>query len=44
MKKIKFTKAINMALHKAMSIDEKVICFGLGVIVPKTIFSSTNGF
>ena len=43
MKKIKFSKAINVALHKAMSIDEKVICFGLGVNDPKTIFSTTNG-
>ncbi len=43
MKNIKFSKAINLALHKAMSIDEKVVCFGLGVNDPKTIFSTTNG-
>ena len=43
MEKIKFSEAINLALHEAMSIDEKVICFGLGVNDPKTIFSTTNG-
>ena len=43
MEKIKFSEAINQALHKAMSIDENVICFGLGVNDPKTIFSTTKG-
>tara|TARA_A100001388_G_scaffold269588_1_gene246082 strand:+ start:3633 stop:4685 length:1053 start_codon:yes stop_codon:yes gene_type:complete len=43
MTKLRFSEAINLALHEAMLIDKRVICFGLGVNDPKTIFSTTSG-
>ncbi len=36
-----FTTAINEAIHQAMEIDESVICYGLGVSDPKTVFGTT---
>lgn len=33
--------AINEAIHQAMEIDESVICYGLGVTDPKTVFGTT---
>ncbi len=38
-----YLQAINEALHEAMSSDPSVICFGLGVDDPKSIFGSTRG-
>ncbi len=43
MKKITFAESINSALKIAMSIDEKVICYGLGATDPKGIFGTTLG-
>ena len=40
---INFTKAINEALFIAMSLDQKVLCYGLGVDDPKHIFDTTTG-
>jgi pyruvate/2-oxoglutarate/acetoin dehydrogenase E1 component len=36
-----FAAAINEAIHQAMEIDESVICYGLGVTDPKTVFGTT---
>jgi pyruvate dehydrogenase E1 component beta subunit len=36
-----FATAINEAIHLAMEIDESVICYGLGVTDPKTVFGTT---
>jgi acetoin:2,6-dichlorophenolindophenol oxidoreductase subunit beta len=36
-----FAVAINEAIHQAMEIDESVICYGLGVTDPKTVFGTT---
>lgn len=36
-----FVAAINEAIHQAMDIDESVICYGLGVTDPKTVFGTT---
>lgn len=36
-----FTTAINEALHEAMQQDPSVICYGLGVTDPKTVFGTT---
>ena len=38
---INFTSAINEALHIAMALDSKVLCYGLGADDPKHIFNST---
>lgn len=38
-----FTEAINDALHIAMELNEKVLCYGLGVDDPKRIFGTTVG-
>jgi pyruvate dehydrogenase E1 component beta subunit len=38
-----FAKAINDALSLAMSLDEGVICYGLGVDDPKGVFGTTLG-
>ena len=38
-----FVDAINDAMIESMSIDETVICYGLGVDDPKRIFGSTRG-
>jgi len=43
MKKITFASAVNSALDIAMSLDEKVICYGLGVTDPKGVFGTTLG-
>ena len=40
---ITFAKSINEALNLALSIDDKVICYGLGVDDPKRIFGTTEG-
>jgi pyruvate/2-oxoglutarate/acetoin dehydrogenase E1 component len=36
-----FATAINEAIHQAMETDESVICYGLGVTDPKTVFGTT---
>jgi acetoin:2,6-dichlorophenolindophenol oxidoreductase subunit beta len=36
-----FATAINEAIHQTMEIDESVICYGLGVTDPKTVFGTT---
>ncbi|MEE6161764.1 transketolase C-terminal domain-containing protein [Cylindrospermopsis raciborskii DSH] len=41
MAQLTFAKAINAALHEAMSLDSSVICYGLGVTDPKTVFGTT---
>jgi len=38
-----FSQAINDALHIAMALDKKVLCYGLGVDDPKRIFGTTLG-
>ena len=43
MKNITFANSINDALEIAMSIDKKVICYGLGTTDPKGIFGTTLG-
>lgn len=40
---ITFSQAINQAMHEAMTEDENVICYGLGVNDPKAIFGTTEG-
>ncbi len=40
---IKFSQAINEALHEAMAEDARVIIYGLGVPDPKAIFGTTSG-
>lgn len=42
-RQLKYSEAIREALHTAMLLDEKVICFGLGVDDPKRIFGTTDG-
>lgn len=42
MKQITFTKAINEALHEAMDLDPLLICYGLGVTDPKSVFGTTG--
>jgi pyruvate/2-oxoglutarate/acetoin dehydrogenase E1 component len=37
-----FTTAINEALHEAMALDDSVICYGLGVTDPKSVFGTTS--
>ena len=41
MAQLTFAKAINAALHEAMALDGNVICYGLGVTDPKTVFGTT---
>ena len=41
MKKIKFHKAINMALEYSLKRDKSLILYGLGVSDPKEIFETT---
>jgi len=36
-----FVTAINEALHQAMELDPTVICYGLGVTDPKSVFGTT---
>lgn len=40
---ISYSQAINQAMHQAMSEDENVITYGLGVTDPKCIFGTTAG-
>lgn len=40
---ITFASAVNEALAEAMSQDESVICYGLGVPDPKGVFGTTAG-
>ncbi|MEK9921932.1 MAG: alpha-ketoacid dehydrogenase subunit beta, partial [Rhodospirillales bacterium] len=40
---IKFSEAINNALASAMRENKNVICFGLGVTDPKSVFDTTGG-
>ena len=41
MSKKNFSSAINEAIHQAMVVDESVICYGLGVTDPKSVFGTT---
>ena len=41
MSKKNFSNAINEAIHHAMEVDESVICYGLGVTDPKSVFGTT---
>ena len=43
MKNLTFANSINAALEIAMSIDNKIICYGLGTTDPKGIFGTTLG-
>ena len=43
MRKITYSQAVNEAIHEAMAADESVICYGLGVTDPKSIFGTTVG-
>ena len=43
MKNITYAEAINSAIDIAMTIDDKVICYGLGANDPKGIFGTTLG-
>ena len=40
---INFASSVNEALFTAMELDEKVLCYGLGVDDPKHIFQTTQG-
>ena len=40
---MKFSEAINRALHDSMSSDSRVIAMGLGLTDPKGIFGTTIG-
>ncbi len=42
-RKLTFSEAINEGLHEAMSQDNNVICYGLGIDDPKRIFGTTDG-
>jgi len=41
MPKKNFATAINEAIYEAMEIDESIICYGLGVTDPKSVFGTT---
>jgi pyruvate/2-oxoglutarate/acetoin dehydrogenase E1 component len=41
MSKKNFSNAINEAIHHVMEVDESVICYGLGVTDPKSVFGTT---
>ena len=41
MPKINFATAINEAIAEAMQLDNSVICYGLGVTDPKSVFGTT---
>lgn len=43
MRTMNAAQAINDALHLAMELDPAVICYGLGIDDPKTIFGTTAG-
>ena len=38
-----YAQAINEAFHEALALDERVICYGLGVPDPKGVFGTTLG-
>jgi acetoin:2,6-dichlorophenolindophenol oxidoreductase subunit beta len=40
---LSYAEAVNDALHVAMASDPSVLCYGLGVDDPKTIFGTTKG-
>lgn len=40
---MKFSDAIKEAMFETMRLDEKVLCYGLGVPDPKRIFGTTSG-
>jgi pyruvate/2-oxoglutarate/acetoin dehydrogenase E1 component len=42
MPKISFAEAINFAISRAMTKDKNMICYGLGVTDPKSIFGTTK--
>ena len=37
-----FAEAINDAIHVSMKKDKNMICYGLGVTDPKSVFSTTK--
>lgn len=43
MKNITFANSINSAIDLAMTLDKRVICYGLGTTDPKGIFGTTLG-
>jgi len=43
MREITFATAINEAIHETMDKDSNVICYGLGVTDPKSVFDTTKG-
>ena len=43
MKIMKFTQAINEALHQSMRENSSLISYGLGINDPKRIFGTTSG-
>jgi len=43
MREITFADAINEAIHETMDKDQNVICYGLGVTDPKSVFDTTKG-
>ena len=43
MREITFAAAINEAIHETMDNDKNVICYGLGVTDPKSVFDTTKG-
>jgi len=42
MPQINFATAINEAIAEAMQLDDSVICYGLGVTDPKSVFGTTD--
>ena len=38
---ITFAGAINQSIHQSMEIDNKILCYGLGVTDPKAVFGTT---
>ena len=43
MRKISYHQAINEGICEAMSADDTVLCYGLGVTDPKAVFGTTSG-
>lgn len=37
-----FVQAINQSIHQSMELDQKVLCYGLGVTDPKAVFGTTE--
>jgi acetoin:2,6-dichlorophenolindophenol oxidoreductase subunit beta len=42
-RQLTFANAIHEAMHQAMALDDNVICYGLGINDPKSIFGTTAG-